>query len=138
MSPPSGTPYPHLPSQADLFYLCTTLSTSDTSLNLNVGPPSKSSLLIGILLLGNDLIQTLDITPIDLLTMLSEEAMERLGAPEDTASDGIGLDIRYVSESGEGVFSLTAGLKVPVTVRKFPVSLTSEGGTKRISIELES
>ena len=70
--------------------------------------------------------------------MLSEEAMERLGAPEDITSDGIGLDIRYVSESGEGLFSLTAGLRVPVTVRNFPVSLTSEKGTKRISIELES
>jgi hypothetical protein len=138
MSPPSGTPYPHLPSQADLFYLCTTLSTSDASLNLNVGPPSKSSLLIGILLLGNDLIQTLDITPIDLLTMLSEEAIERLGAPEDITSDGIGLDIRYVSESGEGLFSLTAGLKVPVTVRKFPVSLPAKEAQKEYQLSLKA
>ncbi|OCL06589.1 hypothetical protein AOQ84DRAFT_74145, partial [Glonium stellatum] len=114
MSRPPATPYPHLPSQADLFYLCTTLSTSDTSLNLN--PPSKSSLLIGILLLGNDLIQTLDIAPADLLSMLSEEVMERLGASEDLRSQAIELDIRYVSESGEGLFSLTAGLRVPVTV----------------------
>ncbi|OCK81148.1 hypothetical protein K432DRAFT_25040 [Lepidopterella palustris CBS 459.81] len=115
MSPTSNTPYPHLPSQADLFYLCTTLSTSDTSLDLHVAPPSKPSLVVGVLLLGHENIQLLDLAPIDLLSMLRKENLRRLEAPEEILEQAIEVEIQYINESGEGLCSLSAGVQIPVT-----------------------
>ncbi|KAF2185401.1 class I glutamine amidotransferase-like protein [Zopfia rhizophila CBS 207.26] len=114
----SSTPraYTHLPSQADLFYFCTTLSTSEEDLNIHYAPPSKSSLKIGVLLLGQDEIQLLDLAPVDMLAMISRDRISRLNTPERALDEVVDeLDIRYVSESGEGTFRLTSGARVPVT-----------------------
>src|SRR5262245_14451205 len=59
MSTPRG--YTTFPTSADLFYFCTTSSTSEEDLNLHYAPPSKSSLKIGVLVLGQDQVQLLDL-----------------------------------------------------------------------------
>jgi len=116
MSPTPPTPYTHLPSQADLFYLCTTLSRSDDSLNLNVPPPSRPSLRLGVVLLGSDEIPSLDLACIDILTTLSRKRLEALSAPSHILEDSIELDICFVSEGGNESFTLTNGVRITATV----------------------
>jgi hypothetical protein len=99
------------PSQADLFYFCTTSSTSEEDLNLHYAPPSKSSLRIGVLVLGNGQVQLADLAALDLLAMVGLNAT---AAAIDEAVDEV--DIRYVSVTGEGSFPVTAGTRMPVTV----------------------
>ncbi|KAF1997520.1 class I glutamine amidotransferase-like protein [Amniculicola lignicola CBS 123094] len=114
--PSPSRAYPDLPSQADLFYFCTTLSTSEEDLNLRYAPPSKSSMKVGVLVLGPDQIQLSDLAVVDILAMIGRNRLSRLHAPTDTLDQAVDeLDIRYVSESGEGSFSVTSGTRMPVT-----------------------
>lgn len=115
MSTPRG--YTTFPSSADLFYFCTTSSTSEEDLNIHYAPPSKSSLRIGVLVLGQDPVQLLDLAVVDLLAKIGRSRIGRLNAPASTLEEAVDeVDIRYVSESGEGSFAITSGARMPVTV----------------------
>lgn len=115
--PSTPRAYTHFPSQADLFYFCTTSSTSEEDLNLHYAPPSKSSLKIGVLVLGQDQVQLLDLAVVDLLAIVGRNRMSKLNAPATILDEAVDeLDIRYVSETGEGSFPVTSGARMPVTV----------------------
>lgn len=114
---PSPTGYTTFPSDADLFYFCTTSSTSAEDLGINYAPPSQSSLRVGVIILGQDQIQIMDLAVVDLLATLSRNRMARLNAPSITLDEAIDeVDIRYVSVTGEGSFPVTSGARMPVTV----------------------
>lgn len=116
----SSTPraYTQFPSQADLFYFCTTSSTSEEDLNIHYAPPSRSSLKIGVVVLSQDQLQLLDLAAIDLLAMVGRNRISKLNAPENVQEAAVDeVDIRYVNESGEGSFAVTSGARMPVTVR---------------------
>ncbi|KAF2872700.1 class I glutamine amidotransferase-like protein [Massariosphaeria phaeospora] len=113
-STPRG--YTQFPSQEELFYFCTTSSTSEEDLNLHYTPPSQSSLKIGVLIFGPDQVQLLDLAVVDLLAMVSRNRISKLHAPETVLDEAVDeLDIRYVSETGEGSFPITSGARMPVT-----------------------
>ncbi|RAR14805.1 dj-1 family protein [Stemphylium lycopersici] len=104
------------PSQADLFYFCTTSSTSEEDLNIHYAPPSRSSLRIGVVTFGHEQVQLLDLAALDLLAMVGKNRISKLSSTAlaiDQAVDEI--DIRYVSVTGEGSFPVTAGTRMPVT-----------------------
>ncbi|KAI4920777.1 uncharacterized protein J4E92_008421 [Alternaria infectoria] len=104
------------PSQADLFYFCTTSSTSEEDLNIHYAPPSKSSLRIGVLVLSNDQIQLADLAALDLLAMVGRNRISRMHATASALDSAVDeIDIRYVSVTGEGSFPVTAGTRMPVT-----------------------
>jgi hypothetical protein len=109
--------YTHLPSQADLFYFCTTLDSSEDDLNFHYAPPSKSSIKIGVLVLGQGQIQLLELAVVDAIAMIGRNRLHNLGASERALNEAVDeVDIRYVSESGEGSFPVTSGARMPVTV----------------------
>ncbi|KAF2737273.1 class I glutamine amidotransferase-like protein [Polyplosphaeria fusca] len=113
-SPPRS--YTHLPSQADLFYFCTTLDSSEDDLNLHYSPPSKSSIKVGVLVLGQGQVQLLDLAVVDTIAMIGRNRLSALNASEGILDEAVDeIDIRYVSESGEGSFSITSGARMPVT-----------------------
>lgn len=115
MSTPRG--YTSFPSSADLFYFCTTSSTSEEDLNLHYAPPSKSSLKIGVAVLGNDPVHLLDLAVVDLLANMGRNRIMGMNASDEAADEAVDeLDIRYVNESGEGSFTITSGARMPVTV----------------------
>jgi hypothetical protein len=110
--------YTQFPSQADLFYSLTTSSTSEEDLNFHYSPPSKSSLRIGVLILSEDQHQLFDIAAIGLLTMISRSQISKLHPNEAALREAVDeIDIRYITESGEGSFPVTSGARLPVTVR---------------------
>ncbi|KAH7125397.1 putative amidotransferase-domain-containing protein [Dendryphion nanum] len=112
-STPRG--YTHFPSQADLFYFCTTSSTSEEDLDIHYAPPSKSSLKIGVLVLSHEQLQLLDLAVVDLLSMISRNRMSRLNASGNAMNEAVDeIDIRYISETG-GSFPVTSGSRMPVT-----------------------
>ncbi|KAF2269250.1 class I glutamine amidotransferase-like protein [Lojkania enalia] len=114
--PSTPRSYTHLPSQADLFYFCTTLSTSEEDLNIRHYPPSKSSLKVGVLVLGLGQVQLLDLAAVDTIAMIGRNRLARWNAPEHVLDEAVDeIDIRYVSETGEGSFSITSGARMPVT-----------------------
>jgi hypothetical protein len=105
------------PSQADLFYFCTTSSTSEEDLNIHYAAPSRFSLRIGVIIFGHTQVQLLDLAAVDVLAMIGKNRISKLNptaAAMDQAVDEI--DIRYVSMTGEGSFPVTAGSRMPVTV----------------------
>jgi hypothetical protein len=109
--------YTAFPSDADLFYFCTTSSTSAEHLNVHYAPPSKSSLKIGVVILSQDPTQLLDLSSLDLLAMMGRSRISNMDtsvAVQDEAVDEI--DIRYITASGEGSFPVTSGARMPVTV----------------------
>ncbi|KAF9693553.1 hypothetical protein EKO04_008455 [Ascochyta lentis] len=113
-SPPRG--YTTFPSDAELFYFCTTSSTSAEDLGINYTPPSQSSLRVGVVIFGQDQIQLTDLAAVDLLSALSRSRIGRLNAPESTLDEAVDeVDIRYVSVTGEGSFPVTSGTRMPVT-----------------------
>ncbi|KAF1964971.1 hypothetical protein BU23DRAFT_585298 [Bimuria novae-zelandiae CBS 107.79] len=113
-STPRG--YTTFPSSADLFYFCTTSSTSEEDLDIRYAPPSKSSLKIGVLIVGNDQIQLMDLAVIDLLAKIGRTSISRLHAADGAQDEAVDeLDVRYVNESGTGSFSITSGARMPVT-----------------------
>ena len=116
--PSTPQAYTHFPSQADLFYFCTTSSTSEEDLNIHYAPPSKPSLKIGVLVLGPEQIQLLDLAVVDLLAMIGRNRISKLNDSDSAQDEAVEeIDIRYVSESGEGSFSVTSGARKPVTER---------------------
>jgi hypothetical protein len=114
---PSPRSFTSFPSQADLFYFCTTSSTSEEDLNIHYAPPSKSSLLIGVIILGQEPVQLLDLAALDLLAMIGRNRLSRTNTSAAAISQAVDeIDIRYVSVTGEGSFPVTAGTRMPVTV----------------------
>jgi hypothetical protein len=105
------------PKEADLFYTCTTSSTSADDLNIHYAPPSKASLRIGVIVLSQDQTQLVDFTAVDLLAMVGRNRISKLDASAAAMDDAVDeIDIRYVTESGEGSFPVTCGGRIPVTV----------------------
>jgi hypothetical protein len=116
-SPSSSRSYTSFPSSADLFYFCTTSSTSEEDLNIHYAPPSRSSLRIGVVVLGQEQIQLLDLAALDLLAMISRNRMSRMSATATAIDEAVDeIDIRYVNVTGGGSFPVTAGTRMPVTV----------------------
>ncbi|KAF1849866.1 uncharacterized protein K460DRAFT_272859 [Cucurbitaria berberidis CBS 394.84] len=113
-SPPRS--YTSFPSQADLFYFCTTSSTDEEDLNIHYAPPSKSSLRVGVVVLGQDQVQLLDLAALDLLAMLGRNRIQRIAASTNAMEQAMDeIDIRYVSVTGEGSYPVTSGSRMPVT-----------------------
>ncbi|KAF2127357.1 hypothetical protein P153DRAFT_64707 [Dothidotthia symphoricarpi CBS 119687] len=113
-SPPRG--FTAFPSQADLFYLCTTSSTSEEDLNIHYLPPSKSSLRIGVVICGQDQVQLLDLAVLDLLTMMGRNRVNKMKVSAGVIEEAVDeIDVRFVNASGEGSFSTTSGARIPVT-----------------------
>lgn len=105
------------PSDADLFYFCTTSSTSAEDLNIHYAPPSKASLKIGVVILSQDQTQLLDFAALDLLAMIGRNRISRLNASTAAIEEAVDeIDIRYVTASGEGSFPVTSGGRIPTTV----------------------
>lgn len=119
-SPTRG--YTTFPSQADLFYLCTTSSTSEEDLNIHYVPPSQSSLRVGVVVLGQDQVQLLDLAVLDLLAMLGRNRANKMNFPERAVEEALDeIDVRFVNASGEGSFPVTSGAaRMPVTVSYIP------------------
>jgi hypothetical protein len=116
-SPSSSRSYTSFPSSADLFYFCTTSSTSEEDLNIHYAPPSTSSLRIGVIILGQGQIQLLDLAALDLLATMSRNRMSRMNVMATTLGEAVDeIDIRFVNVTGEGSFPVTAGTRMPVTV----------------------
>ncbi|KAJ4401419.1 hypothetical protein N0V91_007968 [Didymella pomorum] len=112
-SPPRG--YTTFPSDADLFYMCTSSSSAE-DLGINYVPPSQSSLRVGVVILSLDQIQLSDLAAVDLLSTLGRSRISRLSAPASTLEEAVDeVDIRYVSVTGEGSFPVTSGARMPVT-----------------------
>jgi hypothetical protein len=105
------------PSQAELFYSCTTSSTSAEDLSLHYASPSKSSLRIGVIIMSQDQTQMADFAALDLLTMIGRNRLSKLDASSVALEDAVDeIDVRYVTASGEGSFPVTSGGRIPVTV----------------------
>jgi hypothetical protein len=105
------------PSDEELFYFCTTSSTSAEDLNIYYTPPSKGSLRIGVIILSQHQVQLIDFAALDLLATIGRNRISSLDAPSTTVDEAVDeVDIRYVSENGEGSFSVTSGGRIPVTV----------------------
>ncbi|KAF1940169.1 hypothetical protein EJ02DRAFT_467538 [Clathrospora elynae] len=105
------------PSQADLFYFCTTSSTSEEDLNVHYAPPSRSSLRIGVVVFGQNQIQLLDLAALDLLALMGRNRISRINATAAAIDEAVDeIDIRYVNVTGEGSFPVTSGTRMPVTV----------------------
>ncbi len=114
-SPPRG--HTTFPSDADLFYYCTTSSTSAEDLGINYAPPSQSFLRVGVIVLGQEQVQLSDLAAVDLLSTLSRTRVEKLNAPASTLGETLDeIDVRFVSVTGEGSFPVTSGARMPVTV----------------------
>ncbi|KAI8934063.1 hypothetical protein NX059_008828 [Plenodomus lindquistii] len=113
---PSRRSHTSFPSQADLFYYCTTASTSEENIAVRYGPPSKSSLRVGVLVLGQEQTQLLDLAVIDMFASLSRNRISRTDATETAIEEALDeVDIRYVNVTGEGSFPVTSGTRMPVT-----------------------
>jgi hypothetical protein len=92
-------------------------STSAEDLSTSYAPPSKSSLRIGVIILSQDQTQLLDFAALDLLAMIGRNGIIRLNPSPATLDEAVDeVDIRYVTESGEGSFPVTSGSRIPVTV----------------------
>jgi hypothetical protein len=105
------------PSDAELFYSCTVSSTSTDDLNIQYTPSSKASLRIGVIILSQDQTQLVDFAAVDLLAMVGRNRISKLDASAAAMDDAVDeIDVRYVTESGEGSFPVTCGGRIPVTV----------------------
>lgn len=114
---PSPSSYTTFPSDADLFYFCTTSSTSAEDLNLHYTPPSKSSLKIGVVILDQAPTQLLDLAALDLLAMMGRNRISKMNAATMAIDEAVDeMDIRYVTANGEGSFPISSGARIPTTV----------------------
>jgi hypothetical protein len=105
------------PTELDLFYTLTTASSSADDLNIHYALPSKSSLRIGVVILGQDQTELVDFAAWDLLAMMGRNRISKLDASTAALDDAVDeIDIRYITESGEGSFPVTCGGRIPVTV----------------------
>jgi hypothetical protein len=119
MPSPPRTYNSSFPSDEDLLDLCfcTTSSTSAESLPIRYAPASKTSLKIGVVILGQDQTQLLDFAALDLLAMIGRNVISRLNASSAAVDEAVDeVDIRYITASGEGSFPVTSGSRIPVTV----------------------
>ena len=73
-------------------------------------------LRIGTLLVGSE-IQFMDTSAVDILAMHSKDYLKSISVPEAFVAQGEDMEFLYVAEQSSGLFSLTGGLKVTITVR---------------------
>jgi hypothetical protein len=105
------------PSDADLFYSCTTSSTSTEDISIHYALPSKSSLKIGVVILSPHQTQLIDLAALDLLAMMGRSRISSMNASTAALDEAVDeIDIRYVTASGEGSFPITSGGRIPTTV----------------------
>jgi hypothetical protein len=71
-------------------------------------------LQVGVLLIS-DLVQLLDLAPIDLLTSLQPEYLNACELPEGIVALGIKSDIHYMIEDGEKPVNMTSGVRIQPT-----------------------
>jgi hypothetical protein len=71
-------------------------------------------------LLISDLVQLLDLAPIDLLTTLQPEYLNACGLPEEIVAIGIKSEIHYITEDGEKPVQMTSGVRIQPTVSNEP------------------
>lgn len=79
-------------------------------------------LQVGVLLIS-DLVQLLDLAPIDLLTTLQPEYLSACGLPEEVIALGIESEIHYITEDGDKPRNMTTGVRIQPTVSDQPESL---------------
>jgi hypothetical protein len=72
-------------------------------------------LQVGVLLIS-DLVQLLDLAPIDLLTTLQPEYLNACGLPEEIVALGVKSEIHYITEDGEKPVNMTSGVRIQPTV----------------------
>lgn len=117
MPSPSRSFNTAFPSDADLFYSCTTSSTSTEDINIHYALPSKSSLKIGVVILSPLQSQLIDLAALDLLAMMGRSRLSSMNASTAALDEAVDeIDIRYVTASGEGSFPITSGGRIPTTV----------------------
>lgn len=117
MPSPSGNYNTSFPSDADLFYFCTTSSTSAEDLDIKYSPPSKPSLKVGVVILSQNQTQLADLAALDVLAMIGRNRISKLNATTAAMDEAVDeVDIRYITSSGEGSFPITSGGRIPVTV----------------------
>jgi hypothetical protein len=114
---PSPRSFTSFPTHEDLFYFCTTSSTSEEDLNIHYAPPSRSSLRIGVIILGQEQVQLCDLAALDLFAMIGRNRIGRVVTTANAIDEAVDeIDIRYVSLTGEGSYPVTSGTRMPVTV----------------------
>lgn len=75
-------------------------------------------LRIGTLFVGSA-IQLLDASAVDILAMHSKDYLKSIGIiPEALLAQGQDMEFLYIAEQGNGLFKLTGGLDVNITVRR--------------------
>ncbi|CAI7611334.1 unnamed protein product [Penicillium pancosmium] len=84
-------------------------------------PTPSRPLQVGVLLIS-DLVQLLDLAPIDLLTTLQPEYLNACGLPEEIVAIGIKSEIHYITEDGEKPVQMTSGVRIQPTVSSEPES----------------
>lgn len=72
-------------------------------------------LQVGVLLIS-ELVQLLDLAPIDLLTTLQPEYLDACGLPEWIVALAIESKIHYITEDGEKPVKMTSGVRIQPTV----------------------
>ena len=76
---------------------------------------SSAPLKVGVFLAESG-VQTLDITPLDVLGLLDPKWASVVGLSEDLVAQAVKMEYFFVSETGESPHPLTAGFKIAVTV----------------------
>lgn len=82
------------------------------------GTPARP-LQVGVLLIS-ELVQLLDLAPIDLLATLHPEYLNACGLPEEIVALGIKSEIYYITEDGEKPVKMTSGVRIQPTVGSEP------------------
>ncbi|KAJ5368548.1 class I glutamine amidotransferase-like protein [Penicillium cataractarum] len=76
--------------------------------------PHSQPLQVGVLLIS-DLVQLLDLAPIDLFTTLQPEYLDACGLPEEIVALGIKSEIHYITEDGDKPVNMTSGVRIQPT-----------------------
>lgn len=104
--------------------------------------PVKTPLQVGVLLCG-EVVQLLDVSPVDVLGMLQPYYIRACELPQPLVDMGIEMEFHFITETGEGPQQLTGGMKCVVTVRHStqtiprhhpPVPLTSVAASTTPSV----
>ncbi|KAL5340290.1 hypothetical protein BJX70DRAFT_396800 [Aspergillus crustosus] len=74
--------------------------------------PNSHPLVVGVLLVS-DLVQLLDLAPIDVLTTLQPEYLVTCGLSDEIVAQAVSIDIHYITEDGTTSVAMTSGVKNP-------------------------
>ncbi|KAH9876351.1 hypothetical protein J1614_004231, partial [Plenodomus biglobosus] len=96
----------------NLFYYCTTTSTSNGYLNVRYDLPSKSSLRVGIAVIRHEQVHLFNLAIVNLFASLGRNRVSKTNALEAAMDE---VNIRHVNVTREGSFLVTSGTRMPVT-----------------------